>query len=291
MRGTAFYPCSIDGHRASIWLDTSVPHEVEPSQYPYFHTIFVYFNAPTDNGMPTDSEAERLHDIEDYLVSVVTEKLNAVSVGRNTTCGYRAFFFYAKTEAISDGIRDSILERFPDYEFSSGDGMLDPEWNEYFDCIYPNDLGYHYICIQRSMQDVRESRETATVDYYFYFDDKNTCESARSSLALIEGFETQMAAAAPLGQFRLIGRATLPLDHYAIYQTFAEIAISNDAARNGFTHCELDCDGMNYHDVTDDARLRVAADVDAGLRPNADLARFRIQLGPATEWTLPNSAE
>ena len=67
--------------------------------------------------------------------------------------------------------------------------------------------------------------------------------------------------------------------------------ISNGAARNGFTHCELDCDGMNYQDVTDDARLRVAADVDAGLRPSTDLSRFGIHLGPATEWTLRDSGD
>lgn len=124
LKGMAFYPCCINDNLASIWVNTSVAHEVEFEEYPFFHPVRAYLRYPSEIGLSTEAEAEELFEIEKFLVPLWEESLNAIFVGRVTTNGYREFYFYAKGHELDHNVRRIVIERFEDYDFSGQDGIL-----------------------------------------------------------------------------------------------------------------------------------------------------------------------
>ena len=86
-------------------------------------------------------------------------------------------------------------------------------------------------------------------------------------------------AAAPLGQFRLTAVCERNPELSEVYRTYEVLSASGDLARSGYSHCEVERDGFHYDHVSNDVRLRVAADVESGLRPRTDLNRFQIRIG------------
>lgn len=282
LKGMAFYPCSINNNQASIWVDTSVVHEIPLEEYPFFQAVRVYLRYPNPVGLSTDTETKELFEIEDFLVPLWEESLNGIFVGRVTTNGYREFYFYAEREELDNTLRDAVIERFECYDFSGQDGSLDPNWDTYFDCIYPNDLGYQYVVLQRTIQDLSDQSSTqkpSAISFFFYFDDEQSCDAAQRELMSLPDFVIVKDAAALLGHFRLTVVCERAPELSEVYRTFEVLSAAGDVARSGYSHCEVERDGFHYDHVSSDVRLRVAADVESGLRPRTDLSRFKIRFG------------
>ena len=282
LNGMAFYPCCINDHLASIWLNTSVAHDVVSEEYPFFHAMRVYLRYPSKAGLSIDAEEDELYEIEEFLVPLLEESLNAIFVGRVTTNGYREFYFYAKGQELDHTVRDIILDRCEYYDFSGQDGILEPNWDTYFDCIYPNDAGYQYIVLQRTFQELSDqssANEPSQIAYFFYFDDEQSCDAAYQELRSLREFVIKKDAAAALGHFRLTAVCERNPELSEVYRTYEELNTAGDIARSGYSHFEVEREGFLYDHVSNDVRLRVAADVESGLRPHTDLSRFQIRIG------------
>lgn len=282
LKGMAFYPCCINDNRASIWVNTSVAHEVEFEEYPFFHPVRAYLRYPSEIGLSTEAEAEELFEIEKFLVPLWEESLNAIFVGRVTTNGYREFYFYAKGHELDHNVRRIVIERFEDYDFSGQDGILDPDWDTYFECIYPNDAGYQYIVLQRTFQDLSDQSlmpRPSQISHFFYFDDEQSCDAAQRELRSLREYVIKKDVAATLGHFRLTAVCERNPELSEVYRTYEDLSATGDIARSGYSHCEVEREGFHYEHVSNSVRLRVAIDVESGLRPQTDLARFQIRIG------------
>lgn len=281
----AFYPCDIQGHPASVWLDPSIPHHVDRSKYPYFHALRVGLRSPTENGLSSSAERPQLVEIEERVIPLYEQAIEGVYVGRVTTNGHRDFYFQGTREKLSDDLRDEILARFPDYEFAGGDGIRDPSWHEYFSCIYPNDLAYQFIMLQRTFERLTTNDENVDVLYFYYFDDDAAFQTAREQIEQLDEFALHADTLSPRGPFRLVATYHGELELLTVYRALERMACSSPDARTGFSHCEFPSETAEYRHLSASVGLRVAADVAAGLRDQDDLRKFGLDVGESPEST------
>ena len=289
LRDSAHYKCRIENHPASTWIDLSVAHDVDTSQFPFFHVIRACLNQPSREGFPIQQERDRLWELEDQRVPALYDSGQFVFVGRVTTNGYREFYFYSNSDTLNDECYQAI-DAFSEFEFLVADAVTDLDWTNYFDCIYPDDIDRQYIVFQRVLASVYKIETPFVVRYFFYSDDESEIDRIQSYLTSVEILTTEKHAASSKGQFRLTSQTRQPIHVADIYPIFEDIALENDDARHAFTHCEYNLENVLYASVTINAKTKIASDVVAGIRPYADLARFGISLGPSRVLDRENNA-
>ncbi len=89
------------------------------------------------HGMGSPSERQVLNAIDRELVAALSQQCAANFVGRELTKGQLKFYFYAPTECIPEPVTAEVLTKHPGYRFRLS-RTRDPEWNVYFDELYPN---------------------------------------------------------------------------------------------------------------------------------------------------------
>ena len=280
IRGTGFYACTIADARAHVWVNVTAPHG-DWKRFPYLQQLRVHLNSPTSTGLSGADELDRILEINDRLSSSITDSQQLIYVGQITTCGYCEFYFYAETKEINEDRFQAVIDAAPEYEFLIAEGISDPNWNNYFDVIYPDAIDVHYIVFQRVLQHILDSEIPISVVYYFYLDDAAGLTSTFDYLSSLDRFELSKHVAAPRGQFRIDARTKCPISPSEVYPTLLDIVLDRHDILSSFTHCEYDVAGIPYHQVPFEAKCKIAVDVDAGLRPESDLDRFGIRLGPA----------
>ena len=147
--GWDFYPCRVNDKFASIFLNLGLKDSVPLPNKPALIRVGVDLRLPNEHGLSTQDEFETLIRIEDALVPRVEADIDAVYVGRVTTDGFRAFFFYA---ASSDSVASSIEKMMSDFpEYSHWLNCKDdPTGSEYLEFLYPS-LREHQSIMNRGI--------------------------------------------------------------------------------------------------------------------------------------------
>lgn len=144
-----FYFCSVgvDDRPASIFVDLGVAKDAPLAAYPVMSYVRVSMRNPRHDGLSSNEEFETLKSMEDQLGDLLTRGGSAVYVGRNTSNGYRDFYFYCAREVDWDTrVAESMVSSGYTYECGS---RADPEWHTYFDFLFPGD---------REMQSIQNRR-------------------------------------------------------------------------------------------------------------------------------------
>lgn len=169
-----FYFCRVEDRPASIFLDLGVAAKAPIESFPVMGYVRVRMRAPREDGLSSQDEFEALTTLEQALEKLQLDGAVAY-VGRNTSDGYRDFYFYLGTADHWHHRAADVMHAFPEYEFESGT-RNDPDWTTYFDFLYPSEEDRERIQNRRTC-DVLENHgdhldRERPIDHWAYFPDR-----------------------------------------------------------------------------------------------------------------------
>ncbi|PQO44032.1 DUF695 domain-containing protein [Blastopirellula marina] len=146
---------------------------------------------PTEDGLSSDEEFERLCEVEDALTAAGQELGNVINVGRTTTAGNRTFYFYTANGAAAEECLTQAMTAFAEYEFKVG-FQDDPQWSIYTEFLYPNDFQMKLIQNSRVLRQLEEAGDNFEIPrhvaHWIYFANAAGRDKFRQAVEA-EGFE------------------------------------------------------------------------------------------------------
>jgi hypothetical protein len=143
------------------------------------------------DGMPTKSESESLHLLEDLLEKSLAESCRAVYAGRFTHKGVRRFVFFTSDTACCRKTVASAFTSSPGHEWDAR-SVADTGWSNYFDLLYPPPVELERIRNRRLVDLLTDKgddlKSPRRVDHFLRFKSKSSRESFLRGLSM-EGFE------------------------------------------------------------------------------------------------------
>ncbi|WP_186417100.1 DUF695 domain-containing protein [Bosea sp. CS1GBMeth4] len=131
-----FYPLLVDSRPASIYVDLGLAGTAPVRTQPHMGYVRVSMRQPREDGLSSSEEFEALIKLEDALIDRVAATGVTTYCGRNTSSGYRDFYFYTSDPTAFSASAEEAMADQPEYEFRTG-ARLDPDWDAYFKFLYP----------------------------------------------------------------------------------------------------------------------------------------------------------
>ena len=122
------------------------------------HLQILYKNAD-DNGFPTREEGEYVYSIEDAVEEIVEQ--HGDMLAGVVKCDERVrIFAYIKNElGYYDEISAVMSKNFPDYAYTLAI-VDDPDWELYFQALYPNRYEYQSIMNMRLIENIKSDGDS-----------------------------------------------------------------------------------------------------------------------------------
>ena len=122
------------------------------------HLQILYKNAD-DNGFPTREEGEYVYSIEDAVEEIVEQ--HGDMLAGVVKCDERVrIFAYTKNElGYDDEISAVMSKNFPDYAYTLA-VVDDPDWELYFQALYPDRYEYQSIMNMRLIEDIKSDGDS-----------------------------------------------------------------------------------------------------------------------------------
>jgi regulator of RNase E activity RraB len=175
-----FYFCRVDDKPASIFLDLDIEQPAPISDLAHMSYVRLRMNAPRPDGFSSQEESETLNAIEDVLSAGLTADGSTRYVGRNTSDGWRDFYFYAAGAGDWQARVSRLMAPYQDYKFETG-SRPDPEWKTYFEFLRPTPVDRQRIENRRVCFNLKKHGDALTqareIDHWAYF----STEQARST--------------------------------------------------------------------------------------------------------------
>ena len=166
-----FFMCRIEGAPASIRTNLALI-EVAPleglSQRLQF---YIKMQNPRPDGLSSNEEYPILCDIED-AIGDKAEAIGAILAGVVKSEGFLELWFYTQNaEALAKTCEDA-LQTFEGYQ--SGYNIAeDPEWEDYFDFLYPDEFSYQTMQNRKVLMQLEKNGDKMEVpreiDHFIYF--------------------------------------------------------------------------------------------------------------------------
>lgn len=157
------YMCRFDdGKPASIRVNMALAEEDLKEELPARLQLSVYFQMQTENGLPMSEEAENLYAIEDAMAEILSER-DALLVGFVRWDNRLSIFAYAKSASgFEQAFSDALQEKFPSYSYRFWEDD-DPDWEGYYDTLYPNSYAYQGIQNDRVIRQLEAHGDAAEI--------------------------------------------------------------------------------------------------------------------------------
>jgi hypothetical protein len=156
-----FYECSVEDQRAFIAVDVELHDGAPIAAKPVSLRVTVPILAPREDGLNTAAERPALDAIEDRLEAAFATE-GATYVGRATYGGVRRHYFYGASLDCVDAALERVRREVEDRSIEGG-GFDDPEWRQYLEFLYPNDLAWVYITDRRVIDALHAEGDEGTV--------------------------------------------------------------------------------------------------------------------------------
>ncbi len=178
-----FYEARATKGRALVSLDLAAGAHAPVTSHPVRLQFRVKMLKPREDGLRSAEEADALFALEDKLVAVALEKLDAIYVARAVAYGYSEFYFYVP--AVHRNAAPSLLGESAPYalEFHA---EVDADWERYHQ-LYPDKFSYQHMMNRRVLQqlelaedDLTKSRE---IDHMAFFPSELQAKAAAEALA------------------------------------------------------------------------------------------------------------
>ncbi|MEZ5044893.1 MAG: DUF695 domain-containing protein [Saprospiraceae bacterium] len=197
--GWATYLSHFTHYPVIIGLDMELAAVAPIAGYDQYLTVTIPLKDPLPNGFPKEEELSLFWKIERDIVKQLEKGLNAIYAGRTTTQGRKHLIFFLYDVGQSTEIIELVQQDYPAYAIESR-LEPDPEWDIYFDLLFPNLEETNSLLNQRTVNRLMRQGDDLTqprrVDHWIYF---KTLEgrAAFSQIAQSNGFETILVAARP----------------------------------------------------------------------------------------------
>lgn len=167
----------------SIVVDLDFGHSSEAKEKKNVMIVQVKLRQVQPDGMPIKDDIRILDKIENDLVMVLSDSLNAQYTGRYTQDGKRDFYFYSNDTSRSTILVASVLHRSSVYNWS----VLvkqDEKLSNYFSVLYPTGKELEHIKNRRTVDALQAKGDQLTasrkVEHFLVFNtDANRKKFAR----------------------------------------------------------------------------------------------------------------
>lgn len=167
-----FYPCTVEGAPASIFLDLGLESRAPLPRLATLYRIRIHIRDGGEHGMGTAAEAEVLYGVEDRIIDHAREN-GLTYVGRVRTRGYWELAFYGP-EGRSDGLAAIAVSvcraAGRDVQFVT---TPDAEWGYYRTFLLPDLERRQWIQDRRLVETLHENGDSLAaprrVDHWIYF--------------------------------------------------------------------------------------------------------------------------
>jgi uncharacterized protein (TIGR01619 family) len=179
------YMSNVDDVIGSFLMDLGWKDIAPVADKPNFAWVEIHMRNPREDGLSSEEESELLYAIEDNVVEDVTNKHNAVYVGRLTSDGKRELYFYFSDTDDCEKTVVHAMSKYPTYEFDFG-SKEDKAWDVYLDFLYPSPRQYQVITNDRVLRHLEQHGDTLTkermVEHWIYFETENDMKNYISEI-------------------------------------------------------------------------------------------------------------
>ncbi len=185
------YVLSVDGKPVSINVDLGFGATAPIKKRSYVIIVRTKIINPDTRGMPFPEEDSTLLQMEESLISNLSNATGAVFTGRFTQRGIREFYFYAPDTIGYDIAVNQAMKQSPQYAWLSK-GKRDAEWENYFTVLYPTAMELLKIKSNRKIELIKKAGQLESkalpVAHTILFSDANGREKFLRNIPF-QGFE------------------------------------------------------------------------------------------------------
>lgn len=191
--GWASYLSHFTHYPVIIALDMGLAPVAPVAGYDQYLTVSIPMIQPLLNGFPNEKELGLFWEMERFIVEQVERTANAIYAGRTTTQGKKHLIFFLYDSTKIPSIMAKVNRKYSSYAIQSR-LEADPEWDIYFDLLYPNLEETNSLLNQRMVNRLLRQGDDLTqvrwVDHWIYF---KTEEGRTAFINTVEGqgFETE----------------------------------------------------------------------------------------------------
>ncbi len=185
-----FYLTTLDEHPASFVVDLNA----EPTESHSLRLqLRVPLRTPRADGLRDAAELEPMGALEDRIVEALTEKVDALYVGRLVSRGATEFFLYVPSEhgPLLDDL-EALLGPVAPYEVEYL-AAEDPDWGMYTEFLYPDAYSLQSIANRSLLEQLAKAGDVMsvarTIDHLAFFESAAQANEAASRLKAA-GFST-----------------------------------------------------------------------------------------------------
>lgn len=185
-----FYFSSIDGQKASSFVNLGIHKEAPLAGYEQLACVSVKMNNPQEDGLSSQAEFSLLSKMEETLINAITFNTESQYVGRITLAGKRDFYFYLKDTTELQNIVNAAMQKHPDYHFDIH-CKEEKTWDTYFSLLYPTPVQMREIENRQVIEQLKNAGDPLSkerpVFHFIYFNTDADREKFISRVAA-EGF-------------------------------------------------------------------------------------------------------
>ena len=166
-----FFMCRIEGAPASIRTNLALIEVAPLEGLTQRLQFYIKMQNPRPNGLSSNEEYPILCDIED-AIGEKAEATGAVLAGVVRSEGFLELWFYTQNAKTLAKTCEEALQTFEGYQ--SGYNIAeDPEWEDYFDFLYPDEFSYQTMQNRKVLMQLEKNGDKMEVpreiDHFIYF--------------------------------------------------------------------------------------------------------------------------
>lgn len=174
-----FYFCQVDNEKGSIYMDFGFKDVAPIKKLPLAYWFTLSMNNPRTDGLSSSVESEKLFEIEDGLLKILSNKIDFKYVGRLTNHSKRFFYFYVADTVLIDKLISDYMVKYQDYKYEL-DYKSDKDWEIYLNFLYPSPKEYQSLMNRRVIDNLEKNgdklEKPREVDHWIYFKRKEDLE-------------------------------------------------------------------------------------------------------------------
>lgn len=183
-----FYFARVNDAVSSIFVDLGVRADVPIEKRPWLLWVHVPLLAAKADGLATNEESRKLHELGEGLSSLVSAACGAQLVGRITGSGRREFYFYAAEPGELTASVANVMKGFPEYRYDTG-STFQPDWDQYL-TLYPSETNLERMQNRRMLEALAAQGDAhelpRKVEHWLHFGDEASRAACRETLVAID---------------------------------------------------------------------------------------------------------
>ena len=166
-----FFMCRIEGAPASIRTNLALIEVAPLEGLTQRLQFYIKMQNPRPDGLSSNEEYPILCDIED-AIGDKAEAIGAILAGVVKSEGFLELWFYTQNAEALAKTCEEALQAFEGYQ--SGYNIAeDPEWEDYFDFLYPDEFSYQTMQNRKVLMQLEKNGDKMEVpreiDHFIYF--------------------------------------------------------------------------------------------------------------------------